>query len=202
MYLTEFQAKGLLKRGGLPVPCATLVDLEVLRNSSAPALKLPIVVKAQVPTGRRGKRGGIRFVRDEAELSLALQELSMLILDGHQVRQALLEEWITVSRELYVALTLDRSRRQWSLLASPAGGVEVEQEAGSTLARWHFTQLLGIPGYVRREAAVHLGLAGRQKAQFFELLNGLLSLLLEWGALLVEINPLAVTTGGDLIALD
>jgi succinyl-CoA synthetase beta subunit len=202
MYLTEVQAKGLLKRAGLPVPSATLMDLQVQCRPSTPALKLPIVVKAQVPTGRRGKRGGIRFVGSETELSLALEELSTLVLDSHRVRQALLEEWITVSRELYVALTLDRGRRKWSLLASPAGGVEVEQEAANTLARWPFAQLLGIPGYVRREAAAHLGLAGRQKAQFNEMLDGLFSILLEWGAMLVEINPLAVTPAGDLIALD
>jgi succinyl-CoA synthetase beta subunit len=125
-----------------------------------------------------------------------------LTLDGHRVRHALLEQYITFKRELYVAIMLDRDRQTWMLLASPAGGVEVETEAESAVGYWRFSHLLGIPGYVRQQAAAHLGLIGQAMTDFSALLDRLFSIVVGWGAVLVEINPLVVTEDETLLPLD
>jgi succinyl-CoA synthetase beta subunit len=128
--------------------------------------------------------------------------MSNLTLDGHRVRHALLEQRIMFERELYVAIMLDRDRQTWMLLVSPVGGIEVEREAESTIGRWPFSHLLGIPGYVCQQAAAHLGLLGQAATGFSTLLDRLFSIVRGWGAVLVEINPLVVTEDDTLLPLD
>jgi succinyl-CoA synthetase beta subunit len=140
--------------------------------------------------------------QDGTELQRALEQMCNLTLDGHRVRHVLLEQRVTFQRELYVAIMLDRDRQTWMLLVSPAGGIEVESEAESTVRRWSFSHLLGIPGYVRQQAAVHLGLIGQTRTDFSRLLDQLYSIVVGWGAVLVEINPLVMTEGGILLPLD
>ena len=200
MYLTELQSKRLLEWAGLALPRSEMVDLQ--RVQSDLTLQFPVMVKAQVPTGRRGRRGGVLPAHDGAELQRVLKQIHNLTLDGHRVRHALLEQRITFDRELYVAIMLDRDRQTWMLLVSPAGGVEVERDAGSTIQSWPFSHLLGIPGYVRRQAAAHLSLTGQAMTGFSTLLDQLFSIVVTWGAVLVEINPLVLTEDDTLLPLD
>ena len=206
MDLFEYQGKQLFCAGGIPVARSWMIHpqgpdpLEIVGS-----LGLPLVVKAQVLTGGRGKAGGVRVARTRDELTRDVAEIMAMTIRGKRVVGVLLEEAIDGERELYLALTVDRATKRPLLLFSVRGGVEIEalaRDQPQALARQHIDPLTGLHDAQIAELADWAGLSGRLAAQFAQLVRDLWQLFCAHDATLVEINPLSVTGDGKLIALD
>ncbi len=198
MRLLEFQAKRLLAERGIPVP-----ESRLLRSpSDVPGIPLPAVLKAQVPVGGRGKAGGIRMAADQAEATAIAKDLIGSEIRGYPVRAILAEARTAIKREIYLAVLLDKRANKPMVMASAAGGIEIEQVAeqapGQIVVR-HIDPFIGLQNYTIRYLAQALGLD--DVGGFGALLGRMYSLLCSLDATLVEINPLAETASG-LMALD
>lgn len=201
--LTEGRGKELFRKYAIPVPQGTTVTSadaaeKAVREGTVP---LPCVVKAQVLAGGRGKGGAVRFANTAEEARTAAAAILGSEFQGETVREVLLEEKASIERELYVSLTLDRSRRLPLLMTSSHGGVEIESVDDREIERQPVEPFPGLAGYERRRAARSLGLTGPASADLDRMLGNLYRLFDREDAELVEINPLAVV-GGRLLALD
>jgi succinyl-CoA synthetase beta subunit len=212
MKIHEHQAKALFVRYGIPVPngeVATTPDetIRAVANLGGRA-----VVKAQVHAGGRGKGGGIKVVQspEEArEFASGLLGKNLITPQtepqGVPVNSLLVEELAGISRELYVAITIDRNRCLPVMLASKSGGMDIEAVAASDPAAIDseaIDPVLGFMPYQARRLAARLGLEGPAVGMAGQIMSALYQLFTQLDCSLVEINPLAVTTGGQLIALD
>lgn len=213
MNLHEFQAKQVLQKYGLPIPHGIVVANP--EDAGAAAAELggaAWVVKAQIHAGGRGKAGGVKVARTSAEVQDIAESLlgKRLVTvqnspDGQPVSQVLVEETLSIARELYLSLLVDRSLERVVVVASAAGGMEVEQialEFPEKILREICDPLLGLVDYQARDLAFGLGLCGDQIGAFTKLLKGLYRIFKENDLSLLEINPLVVTTAGQLFALD
>jgi len=213
MNLHEFQAKQLLQRYGLPIPKSILAETTQQAKDAAHTLGGSAwVVKAQVHAGGRGKAGGVKVVKSEAELqALAMELLGRRLVtyqnapDGQPVNTVLVEETLPIARELYLSMLVDRSLERVVVVASSAGGMDIEEIAETSpeqILQEVCDPLNGLVDYQARNLAFKLGLAGEQIGVFTKLLKGLYRLFKENDLALLEINPLVVTTEGALVALD
>lgn len=195
MRLLEFEGKRLLQRYGIPVPTGSVwPDIPDIGGR-------PVVVKAQVREGGRGKRGGVRFVEGLAQVPAVAEELLATRLGQSRVEQVYVEERLEVGQELYVAMTLDRDRRAPVLLASPSGGLDVE-DAAADVVRLPIDPLLGLRpsavGYVLKT----IGLTGEMSERVGSTIGKLHQAYVAEDAELLEINPLVVTRSGHVVAAD
>ena len=213
MNLHEFQSKQVFRKYGLPVPDNRVVQSSADAATAASALEGDSwVVKAQVHAGGRGKAGGVKLVNDIESLTHTVGSMlgTRLVTiqtgsDGQPVNQVLIEETCNIARELYVGAVIDRSSRRVVLMASTEGGVEIEKVAAETpekILKTTVNPLTGLQPYQGRELAFGLGLEGEQIKQFGKMLAGLAKMFVEKDLSLVEINPLVVTTEGNLLCLD
>jgi len=213
MNLHEYQAKQLFSDYGIPVlPGRPVRSVAEARAASEVLGGESWVVKAQVHAGGRGKAGGVKIVNSHAELEAASQALLGSTLVTHQtgpagqpVHQLLIETPCRVARELYLACLVDRSRERVVVMASTAGGMDIETVAAKTpekILKQFVDPVAGLQGYQCRELAFALGLVDKQVAAFSQILLGLYKLFMERDLSLVEINPLVVTDQGGLLALD
>jgi succinyl-CoA synthetase beta subunit len=213
MNLHEYQSKQVFREYGLPVPNNRVVQSSADAAAAANSLEGDRwVVKAQVHAGGRGKAGGVKLVDDIKMLTHTVGDMigSRLVTiqtgeDGQPVNHVLIEETCDIARELYVGAVIDRASRRVVLMASTEGGVEIEKVAAETpekILKTTINPLTGLQPYQGRELAFGLGLEGDQIKQFGRLLAGLARMFVEKDLSLVEINPLVVTSGGDLICLD
>ena len=213
MNLHEYQAKQVFANYGLPVPNNQVVQSPADVSAAVNALEGDRwVVKAQVHAGGRGKAGGVKLVDDMETLSHTVAEMlgSRLVTiqtnaDGQPVNHVLIEETCDIERELYVGAVVDRSSRRVVIMASTEGGVEIEKVAEETpekILKTTVNPLTGLQPFQGRELAFGLGLEGDQIKQFTKMLAGLAKMFVEKDLSLVEINPLVVTKGGDLVCLD
>ncbi len=213
MHLHEYQAKALFRDHGIPTPAgvpATTVDEAVKAADTLGGEGW--VIKAQVHAGGRGKAGGVKLVRSVDELRAAAETLLGGSLVTHQtgpaglpINTVLVEPLTDIARELYLSLLVDRGRRQVAIMASAAGGMDIEEVAAKTpeqIVTAHVNPAAGFQPYIARRLAFALGLEGEQIKAFGKLLGGLYRLFEKSDASLVEINPLVVTASGELIALD
>jgi succinyl-CoA synthetase beta subunit len=201
--LAEWRGKELFRTHGLPLPRGMVVRsaAEARRAVESGKVPLPCVVKAQVLAGGRGKGGAVRFATNAEEVESAAAAILGLEFKGEAVKELLLEERLAVQRELYVALTLDRSRRVPLLMVSPRGGVDIEGVNEDEIARIPIHPFAGLAAYERRAAIAALGLSGATARAADQLLGSLWELFNREDAELVEINPLAVV-GDAVVALD
>ena len=213
MNLHEFQAKQLLQRYGLPIPKSILAETSQQAKDAAQSLGGEAwVVKAQVHAGGRGKAGGVKVVKSEAELqALATELLGRRLVtyqnapDGQPVNTVLVEETLPIARELYLSMLVDRSLERVVVVASSSGGMDIEEIAQTSpeqILQEVCDPLNGLVDFQARNLAFKLGLAGEQIGAFSRLLKGLYRLFKENDLALLEINPLVVTTEGALVALD
>ncbi|EHQ51430.1 succinyl-CoA synthetase subunit beta [Ectothiorhodospira sp. PHS-1] len=213
MNLHEFQAKGLFRDYRIPVPSGVSIEgLDGLDGAMNTLGGDAWVVKAQVHAGGRGKAGGVRLVRGRDALKAAAKDLLGTTLVTHQtgpaglpVNTLLIESLTDIQRELYLGLLVDRATRRVAIMASAAGGMDIEEVAASTpekLLTLFVDPVAGIMPYQGRRVAFALGLEGRQVNEFVALLTRLYTLFIEADASLIEINPLVVTGEGGLVALD
>lgn len=196
MDLYEFEGKGLLSQYGIPVPQSGIIfapDAEV-------SMELPLVLKAQVLTGGRGKAGGVRVCRTPEELEQNKKEIFDLNIKGHTVRALLTECVQNVEKELYLSITMQGVSRP-TLIASASGGMDIEQVAKETpekILKMEIDIFTGLKGYQKKYAAKVLGVP---EAELTPFLDDLQNMFFETGAKLIEINPLGVVDG-KLVAMD
>ncbi|HCA26720.1 MAG TPA: succinate--CoA ligase subunit beta, partial [Betaproteobacteria bacterium] len=213
MNLHEYQAKQLLRDYGVATPRGVVATDAALAESAAAALGgTRWIVKAQVHAGGRGKAGGVRLVQSIEELQAhAAQLLGKPLVTrqnapgGQMVRAVLVEETLDIQREIYLSLTVDRERERIVLAASAAGGVEIEEIAQTDpmkILSEACDPIWGLQDFQCRRLAFGLGLPKEQTGLFAKLAKRLYRLFLDNDLSLLEINPLAVTGGGDLTALD
>ncbi len=198
MRLYEFQVKKIFAENGVPTPAGTLIVNPV----QSFALKLPCVLKAQVPVGGRGKAGGVRVVETVEQASKDLVDLFQMRIKGYPVRALLVEAKSEIRHEMYLAALLDRKSNCPMIMASPCGGVDIEEVARTDpdrILKMAIDPLLGLQGYHLRRVSKFLGV--QDASALGEIVRKLYAILLDYDAGLVEINPLAETSNG-LLALD
>jgi succinyl-CoA synthetase beta subunit len=201
--LAEWRGKEIFRRYGVPLPKGQVSRSpdEAVGLVTRGEVPLPCVIKAQVLAGGRGKGGAVRFASTTEEVRAAASAILALEFKGEKVREILLEEKLPIARELYLSITLDRSRRLPLVMASPQGGVEIETVADEAIGRIWVHPFAGLVSYERRQVAQTLGLAGPLAASLDKLLAQLWTIFVQEDAELVEINPLAVI-GDRVVALD
>jgi succinyl-CoA synthetase beta subunit len=214
MKIHEYQAKKLLRDRGIPVPRGEAVATPEEARRIASELACRVVVKAQIHAGGRGKGGGIKTASSPDETYAAARSILGMQLVTHQtgpegkkVRLALVEEASAVRKELYLGLVVDRSRGRECVvfMASQAGGMEIEQVAATTpgeIIRCSIHPVIGFSPFQARKLSVGLELDPTQAGQFAEICRDLYRFFLEKDCSLLEINPLAITAQGRLLALD
>jgi succinyl-CoA synthetase beta subunit len=212
MKVHEYQAKAILARYGVPVPKGEVADTPEAAREAAKRLGGPVVIKAQIHAGGRGKGGGIKVAKSAEEVfSLAGAILGMTLVtpqtgpEGRVVRKVLIEEALEAERELYLALTLDRSRARPVAIASRSGGMEIEEVAArdpKAVVRETIDPALGVFPFQARRLAFELGLDGEAFKGGTALVQALFRAYVDTDASLAEINPLVVTRDGRVLALD
>ncbi len=213
MKIHEYQAKAILARYGVPVPRGEVAFSGAEAGEIARRLGGQIVVvKAQIHAGGRGKGGGVKLARsaDEAE-RIAGEMLGMTLVthqtgpEGRVVSRVLIEEGLQMSRELYLSLVLDRASGKPVMMASAAGGMDIEEVAAATpekIVKVFIEPGVGLVPFEARRIGFAIGLDGPQVGKAVKLMSSLYDAFVATDASLVEINPLVVTAGGDLLALD
>ncbi|MBT8136678.1 MAG: ADP-forming succinate--CoA ligase subunit beta [Gammaproteobacteria bacterium] len=213
MNLHEYQSKQLFADYGIPVPDGHPAHTPEDAVQAARDLGGELwVVKAQVHAGGRGKGGGVKLVRELDEVSEAAESLlgSRLVTpqttaEGLPVNTVLVECGTDIDRELYLSMLIDRASERIVVMASAAGGMDIEEVAASTpekIFRVLIHPAAGLMGYQCRQLAFGLGLQGKQIGAFSKILQSLYRLFTEKDASLVEVNPLVVTGSGEVMALD
>lgn len=213
MNLHEYQAKSILQDYGIAVPRGMVVeDADQCAAAAGGLGGGPWVVKAQVHAGGRGKAGGVRLCRSVDELLAAARDLlgRRLITyqnapDGQPVNRLLIEETLPIARELYLSLTVDRAAERVGVVASGAGGMEIEEVAArepDRILRETVHPVTGLMDYQGRNLAFGLGLEGGQVAAFTQLVKALYRVFVDKDLALLEVNPLVLTEDGRLVPLD
>src|ERR671937_1311713 len=213
MKIHEYQAKAILAKYGVPVPRGEVAFSAAEAADIARRLGGGIVVvKAQIHAGGRGKGGGVKLAKtpEQAE-AIARDKIGMTLVthqtgpEGRVVARVLVEQGLQMARELYVSLVLDRAAGKPVIMASAAGGMDIEEVAASTpekIVKTYVEPGVGLVPFAARQLGFGIGLDGAQVNKFVRLASSLYDAFVATDASLIEINPLVVTASGDLLALD
>jgi len=212
MKIHEYQAKAILAQFGIPVPRGKVVDSPAQARQVAAELGGKVVLKAQVYAGGRGKAGGIKTAQNPNEAEqLAKQMLGSRLIthqtsaEGVKVNKLLVEETVNIQRELYLSIVIDNSARLPVMMASEAGGMDIEEVAQThpeKIIKTHISPLLGLQSFQGRKLAYGLKLEQALNKPAVSLMASLYQVFQGKDCSLAEINPLVVTTDGKLLALD
>lgn len=213
MNIHEYQAKEVLKKYGAPVSAGRVAFTAAEATKAAQELGGPLwVVKAQIHAGGRGKAGGVILCRSVDEVTAAATKLIGSTLVTHQtgpkgqvVRRLYVESGCDIDRELYVSLVLDRNTGRVAIIASQAGGMDIEEVAEKTpekIVQFSIDPAAGYQAFHGRKLAYALGLEGDANKQMVKLTESLVKAYVELDCTQIEINPLVVTKQGTLIVLD
>jgi succinyl-CoA synthetase beta subunit len=198
MKLYEYVAKGLLAKHGIPVPEGFVVtSADQIRRITG-----PVMIKAQVLTGGRGKAGGIKPAQTVEEARRAAESIIGMDIRGYKAKEVLIERRLEIAKELYLGITVDRSRRCLLLMASPDGGMDIESVPEDRILMLAIDPLIGFQQFHSREAAEFMALPKEQTVQLEQICQKLVDLVVREDAELAEINPLVVTKEGSVIAGD
>ena len=212
MKIHEYQAKALLAQYGIPVPRGKVASSPAGAREIAAEIGGKTVIKAQVYAGGRGKAGGIKTINSPEEAEKAASQLigTRLVThqtgpEGAQVSEVLVEEASDVARELYLSILVDGTIRLPVMMASEAGGMEIEEVAQSTpdkIFRSNIDPAIGFQSFHGRKLAYGMNLNGEQIGEATQLMTKLYKLFMDKDCSLAEINPLVITAEGKLLALD
>ena len=213
MNIHEYQAKSLLAGFGVAVPSGALAERSADIARVVAEVGGPVwVVKAQIHAGGRGKGGGVIVTKSAADAEAAAEKILGMNLvthqtgpEGKQVNKVYIEQGIDIARELYLSLLIDRTTSRVTLMASTEGGMDIEEVAAKTpekILTVTVDPVTGLQPYNCRTLAFGMGLEGPQVRAATKLMMGLYKAFIATDASLMEINPLAVTGDGDVIALD
>ena len=204
MNLHEFQGKELFRAAGIPVPPGEVARSADDAAAIADRLGYPVVVKAQVLIGGRGKAGGVKVVKNRDEVMREAGRILGMDIRGHVVRQVLITPATDIEKEFYAGIVLDRKFETPLLMVSPSGGVDIEEVARMApekILRVHLDGR-GLPAYRARAAARFLDTRFAVQKQIVPILTKLAALYHDQDASLAEINPLVVSARGEVAALD
>jgi len=203
--LHEYQSKRLFAAHGVPIPRGDVATTPAEARRIAQELGRPVVVKSQVLVGGRGKAGGIRLAQTPEQAEQVAGEILKLNVKGLPVRKVLVDEAADIRQEIYLGLVVDRAARRTVMMASSEGGVEIEEVARTNpgaIKKVPMDPFLGLRSYQTVSLAKGIGLAGEHFRAFDRIARGLYEAYLAGDASLAEINPLVVTAGGELLAVD
>ena len=205
MKLHEYQVRGLFAEAGIPVPASKVAVSASEALEIAEEIGKPVVVKAQVLVGGRGKAGGVILAETPADAHEAADKILGLTIGGYPVEKVLVAEASDIEREIYLGAIVDRTAKRILLMVSGEGGVEIEQVARtnpSAIYREYVQPSGTLDAHQGRSLGFMLGLDWKQVRQFESIARSLVKLAVRIDASLAEINPLIVTTEGDLRAID
>ena len=206
MNLHEYQAKRLFAEHGVPIPQGDVAASPDEARSISRDLGGKVVVKAQVLTGGRGKAGGVKLADNPDQAEARAREILGMDIKGFTVHKVLIDQQAPgIEQELYLAVLIDRSKRLPMMMASSAGGIDIEEVAATTpekIFRIHIDPALGLRGYQTTYLAAGMDLPRDLWRQFHTIAAGLYDTFRANDASLTEINPLVITSEGNLMALD
>ncbi|MDI6769361.1 MAG: ADP-forming succinate--CoA ligase subunit beta [Anaerolineales bacterium] len=205
MKLHEYQSKQLFAKYGIPIPKGQVAATATEARQIAEELGGRVVIKSQVLVGGRGKAGGIRLAKSPKEAEEVATQILGMEIKGLPVRKVLVDEAASIQHEIYLGITNDRAARRPVVMASAAGGVEIEEVARTTpekIIKIHIDPLLGLRDYQARDIALGIDLPRQHWKVFGEIARGLWKAYSENDATLAEINPLVITKEKQLVALD
>ncbi len=205
MKLHEYQSKQIFSRYGIPIPKGRVATTADEARTIANELGGRVVIKSQVLVGGRGKAGGIRLAKDSHQAEDVAAQILAMEIKGLPVRKVLVDEAANISKEIYLGITNDRNARKPVMMASSAGGVEIEEVARTTpekIIKAYIDPLLGLKDYQARNIAIGIDLPKQHWKLFNQIANGLWRAYQDCDATLAEINPLVITEDNQLIALD
>jgi succinyl-CoA synthetase beta subunit len=203
--LHEYQSKFRFGEFGIPIPHGKVAETAVEARQIAAEIGGPVVVKAQVLTGGRGKAGGVKLAATPEEAEQHAQAILGMDIKGHTVHKVLLDPASEIEHEIYLGITNDRAARKPVIMCSAQGGMDIEEVNRTNpdaIIREHIDPLLGLRGYQINALAVGIELPYGLWRQFQKIATGLYKCYMESDATLCEINPLIITQGGDLLAVD
>jgi succinyl-CoA synthetase beta subunit len=204
--LYEYQGKELFRRFGIPVSEGRLATTPTEARSAAEEIGGPVVVKAQVLTGGRGKAGGVKLADGPDDAQQKAEEILGLDINGHVVRKLWIESASEIAKEYYLSVTFDRGAKQTLFMLTTQGGVEIEDVAANNpdaLSRLHVDPLEGFQPYQARRLIYGAGIAEPdEQKQIAKIVEQLYRCFVETDAMLCEVNPLIVTPEGEVRALD
>ena len=205
MDLFEYQARDLFEKYGVPVLAGRIADTPEEAEEAAKAIGGTVVVKAQVKTGGRGKAGGVKVAHSPAEAREKAEAILGLDIKGHVVKRVMIAQGASIDKEFYFSVLLDRSNRTFLSLCSVEGGMEIEQlavERPEALAKIPVSAVQGID----KAKAVEIATAAKFPSELIDAVSDvfvkLYDVFKKEDATLVEVNPLVLTTGGEIVALD
>jgi succinyl-CoA synthetase beta subunit len=221
MKIHEYQAKQIFSRYGIPIPVGEpafqVSEVGPIAERLIEKTKIPVVVvKAQIHAGGRGKGGGVKVAKggakDATELAQKIFGMQLVTKQtgpaGQKVKRLYVEQGLDIDRELYLALMVDREARRIAIIASPAGGMDIEEVAEThpeKLLTTHIDPLLGLGGWQARKIAAFMGITPKEKEtqkEFVALLANMVRCFIAEDASMIEVNPLVVTRQGNVVALD
>ena len=205
MKLQEYRSKEILARHGVPVPAGETATTPEAAREAAWRIGGPVVIKAQVLVGGRGKAGGVKLAATPDEAAERAAEIIGLDIKGVTVRTVLVAPAAQIAKEYYLGLILDRGGQAVTIIASAEGGVEIEETARTdpdAILRLPLHPLIGLQEHQVRRVGFFLELSAELRKDFATILRGLYAAFIESDADLAEVNPLVVTEEGELLALD
>lgn len=205
MRLKEYQGKKLFRAVGLPVSEGEPATSAKQAAEIAAKLGFPVIIKAQVLVGGRGKAGGVKLANNRDEVRREAERILNLTIQGEKVSEVLITRAVDIKREFYLGITLDRSAHAPVVIFSPAGGIEIEEVARRSpeqIFKFHIAPLEGLHSYQIRTMLFQTGLERQLFGPLSEVIEKLYQAFTRYHATLVEINPLAVSADGSLVAVD
>jgi len=199
----ENVSKEILKEEGIGVPDFSVVSNEREARKAGDELGYPVMVKALVPVGKRGKAGAVKSAENGEEVERLAKEILSMTVRNFPVERLLVEKKLNIVQELYVSITFDPSQQMPVIIASTAGGIDIEEIARTQpekMLKYHVEILQDLHAYMAKEIWSELGLEGRNLQQATDLLSKLYKVFRKYDATILEINPLAITSDGKLIA--
>ena len=203
MNLFEYQGKDLYKKYSITTPKSIFIN-SISDLTENHGLSFPLVVKAQVQVGGRGKAGGIKVAKDHQELEEHIDAILGMDIKGHKVESLLIEEASEIISEYYISFTLDRSEKKYLMMLSSKGGMDIEEVAANSpddLIKIHISPSLGLESNIITQAIKDANLNLDYIDELHEIISKLYKLFTEGDCDLVEVNPLAITNQG-VSALD
>jgi succinyl-CoA synthetase beta subunit len=202
MNLYEYQGRELYERFGVPCAKGFVVESMAELDQKAAQAHFPVVVKAQVLVGGRGKAGGVKFADNAQQLREVTQSILGLNIKGHITKKVMVAQKLDFKAEYYASFLIDRATRKFMLIFSPDGGVEIESVPENRIFKTTIDPLSGFQPFHARAVLLHSGLDGDTQKQIGIMLEKLYAVFVKMDAELVEVNPMAKLADGRVVAGD
>lgn len=205
MRLQEYQSKTLFTMYNIPIPNGRIAESVKEVKQISEELGEAVVIKAQVLTGARGKAGGIRMAKSSQEAESIANEMLGKEINGYIVKKVLVDQFVSIEKEIYLSIANDRINQKPVLMASSFGGMDIEEISvisPEKIVKRIIDPLLGLRDYQLRDVAINIDLERSFWQPFGEIIKSLWKLYVDCDATLVEVNPLVITKHGELCALD